>query len=349
MKHFIPPWWLPGRHFQTLWQPLFRDRPVPATRRERLLTPDQDFIDMDWFEPCPEGPLVVLLHGLSGSSRSPYIRGMQVALAAKGFRTVALNFRGCSGEPNHSALGYHSGETSDLSFLIQQLRRREPQTPFLAIGYSLGGNVLLKWLGETGSTADIEAAVAVSVPLRLDLCATHLDQGWSRVYRNRLLQELKEYVAGKLARLEVLGLEEEAQKLRALGDLRPIKTFWDYDARVVGGLYGFESAQAYYDASSSRRYLLGIRRPTRIVHALDDPFMTPEVLPEAHELSPLVEMVLSDSGGHVGFVDGGFPWSPGYWLERMVPDYFRRVLSPSTPTLAPQSLPDPGVHQSPLV
>ena len=328
MKDFSPPWWLPGPHLQTLWQPLFRDRPVPSTYRERLVTPDEDFIDIDWFEPGPDGPLVILLHGLSGSSKSPYIRGMQVALALKGFRTVALNFRGCSGEPNHTALGYHSGETSDLSFLLQQLRLREPQTPFLAIGYSLGGNVLLKWLGETGSGADIEAAVAVSVPLRLDLCATRLDQGCSRIYRNRLLQELKEYVAGKLLRLEVLGLEEEAEKLRSLGDLQPIRTFWDYDARVVGGLYGFESAKAYYDASSSRGYLSGIKRPTRIVHALDDPFMTPEVVPLEDELSPLVELIISRSGGHVGFVDGPFPWSQGYWLERMVPGYFSSVLKP---------------------
>lgn len=328
MKDFSPPWWLPGPHLQTLWQPLFRARPVPSTDRERLVTPDGDFIDIDWFEPHRDGPLVILLHGLSGSSKSPYIRGMQVALALKGFRTVALNFRGCSGEPNHTALGYHSGETSDFSFLLQQLRQREPQTPFLAIGYSLGGNVLLKWLGETGSGADIEAAVAVSVPLRLDLCATRLDQGCSRIYRNRLLQELKEYVAGKLLRLEVLGLEEEAQKLRMLGDLRPIRTFWDYDARVVGGLYGFESAKAYYDASSSRGYLSGIKRPTRIVHALDDPFMTPEVVPLDDELSPLIEMIISRSGGHVGFVDGAFPWSHGYWLERMVPDYFSKILNP---------------------
>lgn len=312
---FAPAWWLPGPHLQTLWQPLFRWQPRPATVRERVNTPDGDFLDIDWFGP-DRGPVALLLHGLSGSSRSPYIRGMQVVLAEQGWRSAALNFRGCSGEPNRTSRGYHSGETGDLDYIYETLRERLPAVPLAAIGYSLGGNMLLKWLGERGSSVDLTAAVAVSVPLRLGVCASRLDDGWSRLYRNQLLRELKDYIEQKRVHLATNGLAGEAQKLEALGDLSSIRSFWEYDDRVVARLYGFAGAEAYYRTCSARPFLRHITCPTLLIHARNDPFMTEAVLPDKDELSPAIQFELCETGGHVGFVGGRWPWNPGYWLEQ---------------------------------
>jgi len=322
---FKPAWWLPGPHLQTLWQPLFRRRPAPVTRRERLETPDGDFLDVDWLGP-DGGPIAILLHGLSGSSRSPYIRGMQSVLAKHGWRSAAMNFRGCSGEPNLTSRGYHSGDTRDLDFVYETLRRRYPESVIAAVGYSLGGNVLLKWLGERGNQVDLMAAAAVCVPLRLDLCAERLDHGVSRLYRNQLLLELKDYVRDKQRHLETIGRHEEAAELAKLGDLSPIESFWEYDSRVVAGLYGFRDAHDYYGQSSARQYLQDIRRPTLVIQSRNDPFMTPAVLPAPDELSLDVSLEVTDSGGHVGFVCGRLPWRPEYWLERRIPAFFNEAL-----------------------
>lgn len=322
---FRPAWWLPGPHLQTLWQPLFRCRPNPATRRERLETPDGDFLDIDWFGPGA-GPIAILLHGLSGSSRSPYIRGMQFALAQRGWRSAAMNFRGCSGAPNHTSRGYHSGETGDFDYVYETLRRRHPDSVIAAAGYSLGANVLLKWLGERGDQTELVAAAAVCAPLRLDLCAGRLDQGASRFYRDQLLRELKEYVRWKQCHLESMGHHDEAKKLDDLGDLSPIQSFWEYDSRVVAGLYGFNDARDYYSQSSARQYLRHIRRPTLLIQSRNDPFMTPEVLPEANELSTTVSLEVTEGGGHVGFVSGRAPWCAEYWLEQRIPAFFSEAL-----------------------
>lgn len=192
LKHkYRPAWWLSNPHLQTMYPSLFRRPGLPNEyQRERLLTRDGDFIDIDWCGRATKTPLVILLHGLTGSSQSTYILGMQRALFNIGCRSVVLNFRGCSGEPNNLARGYHSGETGDIDFLYRTIRQREPHTPIALVGFSLGGNVLLKWLGEQGDKIAIVAAVAVSVPLKLDICATKLDQGFSRVYRKHLISSL---------------------------------------------------------------------------------------------------------------------------------------------------------------
>ena len=294
--------------------------PPPGLRRERLLTPDHDFIDIDW---CGEGkqPLIILLHGLTGSSQSGYIKGLQRILLAHGFRSVALNFRGCSGEYNHSARCYHSGETEDIHFLYQTLRQREPDTPFAAIGFSLGGNVLLKWLGEQGNTLKLFAAIAVSVPLVLSTCATKLDNGFSKIYRKNLLSELKHYVRAKQQHLEMLGKRQEAAKIEELGDLSRIKSFWEYDDRVVARLHGFKDVQDYYQRSSSRQFLKSIAIPTLLIQAVDDPFMTEDVLPDLDELSSSIHLEITQGGGHVGFIAGAIPFKPLYWLEQRIPEF----------------------------
>lgn len=323
---FKPAWWLNNAHLQTLYPALMRKTSSPpGLRRERLITPDNDFIDVDW---CGAGiqPLIILLHGLTGSSQSGYIKGLQRTLLTQGFRSVALNFRGCSGEYNHSARCYHSGETEDIHFLYQTLRQREPDTPFAAVGFSLGGNVLLKWMGEQGSKLTLFAAVAVSVPLVLSTCATKLDKGFSKMYRGNLLRELKHYVWAKQRHLEKVGKLIEASKIEQLGDLSRIKSFWQYDDRVVARLHGFKNVQDYYQRSSSRQFLKSITIPTLVVQAIDDPFMTQDVLPDLNELSSSIHLEITQGGGHVGFIAGDMPFKPEYWLEQRIPEFLNQQM-----------------------
>ncbi|MDQ7090974.1 MAG: hydrolase [Methylococcales bacterium] len=323
---FKPAWWLNNPHLQTLYPTLFRQiRTHPLVRRERLITPDNDFLDLDW---CVQGqqPLVILLHGLSGSSKSGYISGLQHALLDEGFNSVTLNFRGCSGESNRLARCYHSGETEDIHFVYQTLRQRYPKTPLAVIGFSIGGNVLLKWLGEQQTTLQLFAAVAVSVPLVLSTCATQMDQGFSKIYREYLLRELKDYIGNKRSALEKQGCYQEAEKLKQLGDLSPIHSFWHYDNQVVASLHGFKDAHHYYESSSSRQFIKQIKHPTLIIQALDDPFMNPSVIPSADELSESVCLEVTTGGGHVGFITGDNPLKPCYWLEQRIPVFLNQHL-----------------------
>jgi predicted alpha/beta-fold hydrolase len=325
-KAFKPAWWLSNSHLQTIYPALLRKTPDPPDyRRERLTTPDYDFIDIDY---CGTGnqPLIILIHGLTGSSQSDYIKGLQSALLKQGFRSAALNFRGCSGQSNNRARSYHSGETEDIHFLYQTLREREPDTPLGAVGFSLGGNVLLKWLGEQGEQLKLFAAVAVSVPLLLGPCATKLDKGFAKCYRGRLLNALKVYMRNKLQHLESIGQSQEALKIKELGDLSAINSFWQYDDRVVAKLHGFNDVHDYYRRSSSRQYLKSISVPTLVIQAVDDPFMTKEVLPGLDEISPHVHLELTQRGGHVGFVSGSIPFKPKYWLEQRIPEFLRNAL-----------------------
>jgi predicted alpha/beta-fold hydrolase len=321
---FQPAWWLKHSHLQTLYPALARKNPLTGKiNRERWDTPDSDFLDVDFYghnQDQTQG-IVILLHGLTGSSQSGYIAGLQQVFAERGIATVAPNFRGCSGQPNNRARSYHSGETEDLDWVYQVVSKRFPDQPLAIVGFSLGGNVLLKWLGEKKHQADIQAACAVSVPYRLDLCATRLDQGFSKLYRYSLIKELKEYIRNKQTHLIQNNWLEEADKINALGDLNRIRSFWEYDDRVVARLHGFKSAHDYYSRSSSIRYLKSIEVPTLLIHALDDPFMTRNVIPDKHQLAEQTTLELSASGGHVGFVSGRLPGQPEYWLEKRIPEF----------------------------
>ncbi len=322
-ERFRSAWWLSNPHLQTIYPSLLRRAPSLQRQRERLTTQDNDFLDLDWYGDNTL-PLVMLLHGLTGSSGSGYILGLQQALLQQGFASVAMNFRGCSGEPNRLARSYHSGETQDIDFLYQILRQRYPDRALSAVGFSLGGNVLLKWLGEQGSRLTLNAAVAVSVPMVLSECATRLDSGFSRLYRNRLLMELKQYINNKIHHLERLGIVAEAEKLRQLGDLSSINSFWQYDDRIVAPLHGFADAHDYYRRASSRQFLGSVKVPTLLIQAADDPFMTKAVLPGSGELSPQVTLELHQNGGHVGFIGRQAILKPGYWLDRRIPAFLRQ-------------------------
>ncbi|MCB1875442.1 MAG: hydrolase [Chromatiales bacterium] len=315
---FRPAWWLPGAHAQTLWASTVRRIRPPPTRAERLELADGDFLDLNWLEDG-DGPVVMVLHGLQGSIESRYAAGLLNALRTRGYRAVFLHFRGCSGEPNRLARSYHSGDTGDLQILADLVAKRYPGIPSALVGYSLGGNVTLKWLGEQGRGAAVQAAVAVSVPLLLDRAATRLDQGLSRLYRRHLL--------GRMARAYEQKFRTRPQEAPIpLEQLTEIRSFWAFDDRITAPLHGFKGVDDYYGRSSSRQYLRGITVPTLILHARDDPFMTPDVIPSEAELSPAVTLELSEHGGHVGFVTGVIPGRAGYWLERRILTYIDNCL-----------------------
>ena len=305
---FVPPWWLKNPHLQTFWPVLVRRQAPLEYRAERLELADGDFVDLCWTGP-EEGPLVIVLHGLQGSVSSPYVIGLMRALMASGTRGVLMHFRGCSGEPNRLARGYHSGDTGDLGALIDVVRAREPDTPLAAVGYSLGGNVLLKYLGEAGEDTPLQVAVAVSVPLVLRAASDRLRQGLSRVYDRYLLRAL------------LAGAKKKSEQLAAAGlDVTSVlqcRTIREFDDRLTAPLHGFSDALDYYTRCSSRSFLGRIQIPTLILHAADDPFMSPAVVPQPEELSKSVTLELSPGGGHVGFVAG----FGRYWLEERIPAF----------------------------
>lgn len=315
-RTFKPAWWLKGPHLQTLWPVLFRRRIKNLNlENERLELPDGDFIDLNWFNKNGKGPLCIILHGLEGSIHSHYAKSMMKTMSLHGFRVVFMHFRGCSGEPNRLSRGYHSGETLDLQFLVETIRVREPSTPLIAIGYSLGGNVLLKWLGETKDQNPLSAAVAISVPFELHKSAIRIRQGFSKFYQWYFIRCLR------------TRLMRKAMSSAQLLALKKAKTMYDFDHHITAPLHGFSGVTEYYALSSSRQYMRFIEVPTLIVQSKDDPFMPSDVIPTLAELSKKVYLEVTDRGGHVGFVGGRYPWTTYYWLDQRVPQFFKAVLS----------------------
>ncbi len=321
---FKPAWWLKNPHLQTIYPTLCRRvSPVPPLQIESLITEDQDVLEIVH---CgnKSAPIILLLHGLAGNSQSIYIQGLQAALYQNGLRSMSLNFRGCY-SPNRTALCYHLGEINDIHFLYQQLRQREPNTPIAAIGFSLGGSVLLNWLSQCNSV-ELFAAIAISVPYQLAICSTQLDQGFAKLYRWYLLSELKKYMRNKQRYLKSIQAEKELTILKQLGDLNKVYSFWDYDNRVAAKLYHFVDVHDYYQQCSSRFKLKSIQIPTLLIQALDDPFMNSAVIPRAEELSSSTVLEYSEFGGHVGFVSGDLPTQPHYWLESRILTFLQQHL-----------------------
>jgi hypothetical protein len=273
---------------------------------ERLELPDGDFLDLVWTGPA-EGPVVIVLHGLEGSLRSHYAAGLMALLARRGYRAAFLHFRNTR-EPNRLPRSYHSGETGDLAHLVGHVTARTGRSAFAAVGYSLGGNVLLKWLGENGADAPLGTAVAVSVPFDLGEAANRMAQGASRLYQWQLVGSLCRSYRRKFARMP--------SPLTV--DLRRLRTFRQFDDAVTAPLHGFAGVDDYYGRSSSRPFLARIRVPTLLLHSRDDPFMWPHTPPTSGQLSPSVRLELSEHGGHVGFVNGPCPWRPRWWLEERI-------------------------------
>jgi len=312
---FKPPAWLSNPHLQTLWPYFMRSGMKIEVRRERLELPDGDFIDLDW-NTCDGGAIVVLLHGLSGSVNSHYAKYTLRALQRRGMRGVLMNFRGASGEPNRLPRGYHGGETGDFAIVMQTLLRREPRTPIAAVGFSLGGNVLLKWVGEKQDKCPLYAAVAVSAPLDLDRTTVRLSQGFSRLYQWHILKCLKRDLLVKSRKVD---LPVDVTKISS------VTSFRQFDDSITAPLHGFRNAAEYYEYSSARRFLGGISVPTLILHALDDPFIPASVLPANTELTASTTLELSRHGGHVGFVNKAST-SDGDWLENRITGFLNARL-----------------------
>lgn len=314
---FKPAWWLQNPHLQTLWPTLCRRRiqNLPI-QHERFELPDGDFIDLSWVGSGKGRPIVLLLHGFEGSIESHYSKGMLMAIQQQGWRGVFMHFRGCSGEPNRLSRAYHSGETGDVAALVNALRKLEPNTDIAAIGFSMGGNVLLKWLGETGSQNPLSAAIAISVPFELHKTTTRINQGFSRIYEWYLLKCVCDRLSKKF----------QTQPSPIDIPFSTIRSMRDFDDKVTAPLHGFCDAHDYYVRSSSRQYLSSIKVPTLLLQAKDDPFMTEDIIPAEDELSPSVQLEVTEGGGHVGFVAGNYPWAAEYWLEQRAPEFLQKYL-----------------------
>ena len=324
---FTPAWWLPGRHLQTLGARFLRSpRGVPF-RRERLTMSDGDFVDVDFAFPDSDHanarPLVLVLHGLEGSARSKYALEVYRRLHARGVSAVGLNFRSCSGELNTAARLYHSGDTGDLHAVVEILRERFPQRRFALAGFSLGGNVVLKYLGEQGAQAadGIVAAAAVSVPYDLSLGASYLERFGGRLYAGYLLRKLQRKIAAKA---QLMPPRVDVQRAAAARTLRV------FDDAATAPLHGFRDAEDYYARSSSAAFVPSIRVPTLLIHAEDDPFLPAGAIPREgiSNNAHLVRAIVPD-GGHVGFVGRSLPWRPFFWAEAEVARFLAAALFPS--------------------
>ncbi len=300
-------------HLQTLAASVFRPTPKLDIRSERITTPDGDFIDIGWCgESCDDSnqqPIAVLIHGLTGGFDSKYLRGLAVLLTAAGWRVALLVLRGAGAEPNLRAKTYHHGDTGDFRYFCRLLQRRAPQAFLAAAGWSLGANILLKALGEEGARSPLNAAVAASPPFQIQECAERLRSGLSRGYQRSLLQDVKTSVLRKHETVPVpSGVDIEAAM--------QAQDFLEFDAAYTAPLAGYRDREDYYQRASCGQFLSSISRPTLIVHAVDDPFMDPSIVPDSALLSPSVTLELSDTGGHVGFMARGPYGLPHAWLEQ---------------------------------
>ncbi len=294
-------------------------------QREMLDLPDGDITVIDWLAGSPEAhesaPLLIVLHGLESSARSSYARQLLHAASQRGWRAAVLHFRDCGDYRNRLPRRYHAGETNDLRYFLHKLRTENHRGPIMAVGYSLGGNVLLKYLGESGVDTPLLSAAAVSVPLNLHCCANALTKGFSRFYQLYLLRRMKAAVRRKFDPHTAAFDWHRAMNARS---------FAEFDDAVTAPLHGFAGKDDYYDRCSSIHFLSRIERPTLIINALDDPFMSPEIIPAESELSDSVTLEVSAHGGHVGFIDGGLPWRPQYYLPRRILEFLESTLSRST-------------------
>ena len=320
-SEFKAAWWLSNAHAQTLYPTLTRCIKTPVDVEERFELPDGDFVDLAWAVNglSNDSPLVIVLHGLGGDANSPYVAGFLQAFNRCGWRGVLMHFRGASAEPNRLPRAYHSGDTGDLDQVLKALAQREPGTKKAIVGVSLGGNVLLKWLGEQGEQTLVNAAVAVSVPFQLRLVADRINQGFSGVYQAHLLRRLRRVFGRKI--------EKHQDKLPFSAEqMESLRCFWTFDDTITAPLHGYSNVHTYYREASSAQYIAHIKTPTLIIHALDDPFMTPDVLNGINQCPPEVTLEVSKKGGHVGFVAGTIPGRPVYWLEKRIPEFFKELL-----------------------
>ncbi len=322
---YVPAWWIPGPHAQTLWGKLVRSQPMAPSKRLKWTTPDGDFIEVHRLAADPDAPRLILLHGLEGTVRSHYAQGFMAEAGRRGWGADLLIFRSCGSEPNLTRRFYHSGETSDLSFVIDRVTTEFPDATIGLAGVSLGGNVLLKYLGEVGRSlpAAVLGAAAISVPFDLARSSRHIDRGFARVYQFHFLRSLRKKALAKAAQFPDLATVERIGALR---------TLVEFDDAITAPAHGFADAGDYYQRSSSLGFLKGIRVPTLLLSSRDDPFLPPAVLDEVkHEAegNSALNLEFREKGGHAGFVGGRNPLRPFYYAEFRVGDFLAPLLERS--------------------
>jgi hypothetical protein len=320
MKRYHAAWWLPGAHAQTLWGKLIRKEPTQPTTVERWNTPDGDFVDIHRLGSSSGKARLLVLHGLEGTIRSQYAQKLLSEAHARGWSANLLIFRSCGPEMNLTERFYHSGETADASFVIDRLLKENRDQPIVLAGVSLGGNVLLKYLGERGTSVapQIKAAAAVSVPFDLARASSYINQGFARIYQRHFIRSLKQKALKKLERFPGLITRDQ---------LARIATMYDFDDQVTAPVHGFRDANHYYSSSSSVGWIDRISIPTLLLSAADDPFLPPSVLDDvtrAAEKNAHLELEFPPHGGHVGFVTGWNPFRPTYYAEQRACEFLAK-------------------------
>jgi predicted alpha/beta-fold hydrolase len=318
-----PAWWLPGAHLPTIYGKLCRRVAVPATVRTQWPTPDGDLLTVERMSGHADAPRLVLFHGLEGGTHSTYARALLQQANARGWWADLVLWRTCDGTGvNRTRRAYHSGASDDADVAIAGLLREDPQRATLLLGVSLGGNVLLKWLGEQSENVprSIRAAVAVSVPFDLAEASRRIERGFSRLYARYFLRRLRAKAMAKLTRFP---------DLVDISALARTRTLWEFDDVVTGPVHGFINAADYYEQSSAIRYLHDVRIPTLLLSAENDPFLPASVLSRVRgiaEQNPYLQCEFPRHGGHVGFVAGRHPWAVDWWMERLSLDWMASKL-----------------------
>lgn len=316
LQPFTPPIWLRNNHLQTCYSVFFGDKPKLPFQRERLNTPDDDFLDIDWLINNEKAPLVIACHGLEGCSRAKYMLRLMKVVDDIGWNGLAINFRGCSGEPNRLLRAYHSGETGDLNFVVNTVLQRHPNIKIYLVGYSLGANVLCKWLGEqsTNIPPNIKAAVSCSAPYNLLASQKIMDSGIRRIYVEYFLRSLRRKTKEKIKQYP--NSFDSKRACRAF-------SFKTFDDSYTGPVHGFRDYVDYYTRSSSYQYLPHISIPTLLIHAWDDPFTSIETLPTHDSIqNPNINYFFQQHGGHLGFYD---KTQGSYWLSNQIITWFQSL------------------------
>lgn len=325
LRPYRAPFWLPNRHLQTIVPALLARKPPVNYRRERWDTPDGDFIDLDWLAgtTASNAPLLVLFHGLEGSSQSHYARALMHQGALRGWRGVVPHFRSCSGEINRAPRFYHSGDSTEIDWILRALHALAPQAPLLVAGVSLGGNALLRWLGEQGRAAEfVGAAAAVSAPLDLLAGGHALSAGINRIYTRNFLNTLKRKSLHKLEQFP--DLFDRSAMLEA-------RDLYAFDNIVTAPLHGYRDTDDYWHRASARHVLGDITVPTLVLNARNDPFMPAAALPSQAQVAASIELEQPQSGGHVGFMTGPLPGRIDWLSQRLCRFFATRADAPTQP------------------
>ena len=361
MAPFRSAWWLPGAHAATLWGKFGRNEPELPVRWETVEMSDGDFVELAHYDVARHSalrhessrhessrhessrhdapnsnvppsdaesfasdgtPRLLILHGLEGGVNSNYVRGLMREVHARGWNATLMLFRSCGPTPNRLTRSYHSGETSDPLAIIEKFAQQQPLAPIGVVGVSLGGNVLCKLLGELGDAlpVQLQAAAAISAPFDLARASRYIGRGFGRVYENAFLRSLVPKAVQKIGR---------HPELSSLKPIHGARTIWEFDDEFTSPVHGFANAADYYAQSSSLQFLSGIRRPTLLLSAVDDPFLPPAVLEDVRAATAGNSAVTIDfpaNGGHVGFVGGSAPWRPSYYAEPRAVEFIAQHL-----------------------